>query len=254
MNNSHQSEYVGNASEPFTLYIAGRSMLVVQSPRLIDQIVGDSETFSFDPFIYDWYKGLVNVSDEAQNLLWKSAAQGYQSLKPNPKGKALVHHGLELLHTQLLRNSQMETVFHAAVDEMKRLAQWESFCQTGVLREADGVKVVSLYKWCRDIVIHAQVNAFFGPYINEMEPDLASVWDNWSLNSWILSYGFPSFLTAGATVPREKMIKLVRKWMQVPKNERRGGTAFVKELEAEMEHAGLSQDDSARVLVIILSS
>jgi len=47
-----------DASKPFMLYIAGRRMLVIQSPKLIDEVVSDNETFSFDPFIYDWYKGL----------------------------------------------------------------------------------------------------------------------------------------------------------------------------------------------------
>lgn len=229
-------------------------MLVVNSPRLVDQITSDNVTYSFDPFIRDLYDGLVQLSSEGQRLMWRTPDEGYTALNPNPKSKPLVHVGLELLHKQLLQPEHAGELFGKSIAEMKRLNVWNGPTKFGVLQEGQNMRVVSLYHWVRDLLIRSQADTFFGPEINEMEPDLPSLWDNWSLNSWMLSYGYPNFLTSSVTEPRDRMIKVVTAFMNIPFAERRGGTPFVRELEVEMRHAGIRKEDCAKVLVIILSS
>jgi hypothetical protein len=248
------ARYFGDRETPFQLYVAGQRMLVVNSPRLVDQVVADNATFSFDPFIRDLYDGLVQLSEAGQNIMWKKPEDGYKALNPNPKGKVLVHIGLDLLHKQLLQPDHMTDLFNVSFNEMRRLIDWDSANRFGIMKETPDVRVASLYRWVRDLLIRAQADTFFGPEINEMEPNLARLWDNWSLNSWMLSYGYPSFLTTSVTEPRDRMIKVVTDFMNIPFSERRGGTPFVRELEKEMRHAGLAQEDCAKVLVIILSS
>lgn len=246
--------YYGDREKPFQLYVAGQRMLVVNSPRLVDQVVADNSTFTFDPFIRDLYDGLVQMSAQGQEIMWKKPEEGYKALAPNPKGKVLVHIGLDLLHKQLLQPDCMTDLFNTSFNEMRRLLDWDSANRFGIMNETPDVRVASLYRWVRDLLIRAQADTFFGPEINEMEPNLARLWDNWSLNSWMLSYGYPAFLTTSVTEPRDRMIKVVTDFMNIPFSERRGGTPFVRELETEMRHAGLAQEDCAKVLVIILSS
>ena len=55
---------------------------------------------------------------------------------------------VHILHTDL-------TNYREAVDELKKLARRDSLCQTGVLRQGEGIRIVPLYMWCWDIMIQS---------------------------------------------------------------------------------------------------
>lgn len=148
----------------------------------------------------------------------------------------------------------MNDLLRAGIEEMDILSKWGGFRGDGVLAESDQIKVVSLYQWCRGVMIKAEVHSFFGPFLNELDPTIPSIWDTWNINSWQLSYGYPKFLASVATKPRDRMIHLLQTYLKTPLHIRHGAAPFVRELEDEMKHIGLSLEDSAKVLVIILSS
>ena len=70
----------------------------------------------------------------------------------------------------------------------------------------------------------------------------------------MLQYGFPPFLAKAAVRNREQAFKLLLKYVQAPTEKRAGGEPFVRELQEEMRHAGLSEHDCIRVLIIIFTT
>jgi hypothetical protein len=220
------------------LYVAGQNMIVVQSPTLINTITNKQAAYSFDPFIEGLY-GDIGIPDEARKIVWRTPATGYRSLQPNPKDKPLPHIGLDLFHTQLLRHDRIQDTFDVAFSEMKRLMHPNHSQTPGLLNGSENLKIVSLYRWCRDCLVKVQVHSYFGPLINELEPDLASVWDNWSLNSWMLSYGFPRIIATSATEPRDRLVNLISTYMNMPLDQRPGITPFIRDLEADLKHSDL---------------
>jgi hypothetical protein len=81
---------------------------------------------------------------------------------------------------------------------------------------------------------------------------MMSIFDEWDINSWMITYKFLKFMAKAATEPRDRLIQTLTRYLDTPREKRPGGVPFVNELEDEERHAGLSSEDSARILMIIL--
>lgn len=234
------------------LYVAGERILVLMSPSDASQVFKDESSFAFDSFIDMVYRGVGNVSDDANRILWRTPREGFTSLHPNPHGKVLVHTGNALLHKQLLTASCLQELTGKVSGYIDDNMQWESFFDTSVLSSDADVKIVSLHCWCRDVLIEAQNRAWFGEYIRELEPRMTVLFDEWDINSWMITYQYPSIMAKAATRPRDRLIKVLTRYLDTSREKRSGGVPFVNELEDEERHAGLSSEDSARIMFIIL--
>ena len=93
---------------------------------------------------------------------------------------------------------------------------------------------------------------FFGEYLGELDPRLTIDFDEWDINSWMITYQYPGFMAKAATKPRDKLVKVLTRYLDSPREKRSGGVPFVNELEDEERNAGLSSEDCARILMIIL--
>lgn len=234
------------------LTVAGERIAVLTSPSEASQIFRDESTFAFDPFIDTVYRGVANVSDKGNSLLWRTPKEGFISLHPNPKNKVLVHTGNALLHKQLLEPRSLHELTVKVLSYAEETMQWDSFFESSVMASTADLKVVSLHCWCRDVLIGAQSRAFFGEYLREIEPHMTQIFDDWDINSWMITYRYPMFMAGAATKPRDKLIQSLTRYLESPREKRSGGVPFVNELEDEERHAGLSNEDSARILMIIL--
>lgn len=219
-------------------------------------IFKNDDNYSFDPFIDLVYQGVGNVSEGANAILWRKPSEGFTSLHPNPKQNVLVHTGNALLHKQILTPAPLHDLLSKVLTYIDRTMRWDTFFPTTVISDINtpgaAAKVVSLHRWCRDVLIEAQTRVFFGPYLHELEPQYTTIFDQWDINSWMITYQYPAFLCRAATVPREKLVKAWTAYLNTPRERREGGVAFVSELEDEMRHAGMDSEDCARVLMIIL--
>lgn len=234
------------------LCVAGEGIAVITSPTDASQIFKDDTSFSFDPFIDSIYRGVANVSNRGNTILWRTPKEGFTSLHPNPKEEVLAHTGNALLHKQLLQRQPLQELTGMVVSYIEATTRWDSFFETSVLSSSADTKVVSLHCWCRDVIIEAQTRAFFGDYLRELEPRMTCIFDDWDINSWMVTYRYPAFIAKAATVPRDRLIQTLTHYLDSPREKRSGGVPFVNELEDEERHAGLSNEDSARILMIIL--
>ena len=234
------------------LYLAGERIAVITSPIDAKQVFKDEKSFAFDPFIDTIYSGVANVSGEGNHILWRTVKEGFTSLHPNPKEKVLVHTGNALLHKQLLQPQCLQELTERVISYIEGSTQWDSFFETSVLSSTIDMKIVSLHCWCRDVLIEAQSRAFFGEYLRELEPKMTSVFDEWDINSWMITYKYPAFMNKAATEPRDRLIETLTRYLNSPREKRAGGVPFINELEDEERHAGLGNEDSARILMIIL--
>ncbi|KAG6356249.1 hypothetical protein INS49_015636 [Diaporthe citri] len=248
------SAYFGHSGGPYSLYVLGQQLIVVTQPEHKAQIFKDNEVYSFDTFIDLLYSRVGNVSDAALAILWRKPCDGFVSLHPNPKQKVLVHTGQELLHKQLLSPGPSRDLLVKAAVNLELNMRWDAIASTDMTSQAADrtVKVIGLHSWCRDVAIGSQTDTFFGPYLSELEPDYRLIYDQWDINSWMSTYSYPSFMAKPATVPREKLVKVIMGYLDGPPERKSENVAYVSELEQEMRHAGLDSETCARILMMIL--
>lgn len=247
-----QRKYFDGSTTPYILYIAGENFVVITTPKDSSRVYNEQATFSFDPFIDIVYRGVGNVSNNGNKILWRTPKEGFTSLWSNPKENVLVHTGNALLHKQLLQPESLQRLSETVLKFIEENTRWNNFFESSVIAADRNVKVVSLHRWCRDVLITSQTRAFFGKHFLEIEPKLTQIFDDWDLNAWMITFQFPEFLATAATQPRDKLIKSLTRYLEAPRWQRADGVPFVGELEDENYNAGLCQSDCARVLMIIL--
>ncbi|KAL8969942.1 MAG: hypothetical protein Q9197_004074 [Variospora fuerteventurae] len=223
------------------LYVAGQKILVILSPHDALKVFKDTTSFAFDPFIDRLYRGTANVSNEAHSVLWRTPQDGFKSLNPNPKSDVL-----------LLDPTRLQQLTEKVLNLVNELLRWDTFFKSSVISSSADTKVVSLHCWCRDVLLEAQSQAFFGGYLNEVEPQMTLILDEWDWNSWMMTFQYPSFMARAAIKPRDQLIGALTRYLKAPPEKRSGGVPFISELLDEELNAGLSVEDSARILLIIL--
>ena len=192
------------------------------------------------------------MSPRALSILWRTPSQGSKSLQPNPSGKCLVHLGNALLHKQLLDPTRLDDLTHKVLSHIDAATHWDSLPATSILASNSDVKILSLHNWCRDVLVTGQNRAFFGDSLREIEPRVAELLDEWNVHNWRVLYPYPRFMAREATRPRDRLIEVLRAYLEGPVERRGDGVPFVGELGGEERAAGLAAEDSARILLIIL--
>ncbi|KAL8783453.1 MAG: hypothetical protein Q9195_009382 [Heterodermia aff. obscurata] len=234
------------------MYLAGERVVVVLSPDDASKLFKDENSLTFDSFIKVIYKGVANVSEAGNKVLWRTPKEGFISLHPNPKEKVLVHIGNALLHKQLMDPEYLQELTEIALGSIEQLMRWDSFFDSSVISSNADTKILSLHCWCRDTLIDSLSSAFFGEALREVDPRMRLTFDEWDMHSWMVLFHYPPFMAQAALKPRDELIRTFTRYRELPPERRLGGVPFVNELFDEERNAGLSVEDSARILLIIL--
>ncbi|KAI9675453.1 MAG: hypothetical protein M1822_008931 [Bathelium mastoideum] len=234
------------------LRVAGDNIAIITSTTDAEYIYNDPISFAFDFFIDMVYRSCGGLSEGAFPILWRTPKDGFTSLWPNPKEHPVVHTGNALLHKQLLQPDALYDLSEKVMTYIEEKLRWNTFFPSSVLAAQADEKVLSLHCWCRDVTIDAQSRCFFGNYIDTLEPNLTAIFDKWDINSWMMTYQLPPPFNTPASRPREQLVKVFTRYLDAPREKRRGGVVFTDELEDECVNAGLSHEDISRVLFIIM--
>jgi hypothetical protein len=206
---------------------------------------------SFDGLVRTIHKSVANVSDGGFSTLWRTPAQGFTSLHPNPKNQSLVYTGNELLHKQVLPGKPLDDLTTRFLHHIEVTTRRNRFFETSILASSATGLVVSLHAWTRDVLVDAATKAFFGESLTKLLPDMSLVFDQWDMNSWMMTYQYPAFLAKAAIIPRDKLIRALTQYFELPLEERLDAVPFVAELDDEQRNAGLDTPDGARIFMII---
>ncbi|KAB8229431.1 cytochrome P450 [Aspergillus alliaceus] len=235
-----------------TLRVVGEDIVMVTTAAQIATVEKDTQTFGFEPFLDLMYDEVAKVSRDSKSILWQTRAEGFVSHSSKPRQLTLAHSGVALLHKQLLQADPMHRLMTNTLPYLSKTLQWDSFYETSVLASAANVKVISLDRLSRDVIMDAQTSAFLGPRLLELEPDFRTILKWWDTNSWKVWYKLPPFLAKSATCPRDRLIDVMLQYYSIPAEQRPGCVPFVNEVYDEYKHAGLPDKDIAGIVVTIL--
>ena len=86
--------YFGGSQKASMLTVAGERIAVLTSPSGASQIFRDESTFAFEPFIDIVYRGVANVSNKGNSLLWLTPKEGLIYFIRIPETRSLCMQGM----------------------------------------------------------------------------------------------------------------------------------------------------------------
>lgn len=110
---------------------------------------------------------------------------------------------------------------------------------------------VSLKAWTQQIFIRAGQDAYFGPKLDELSPDLPLNLIRFDELSWQVFYHYPLALRREGTSLANKIRTAMKKYFELPRSQRPAKAWFVGALEDECRGVGLDTEEIASQMLFL---
>ena len=111
--------------------------------------------------------------------------------------------------------------------------------------------ILPLMEWSSEFFARGGQRAYFGPQLEELDPDLPKTFVHFDELSWQILYQYPDFLASEMKSSRDKIQRVLKQYFQIPPEKRHGDAWFTKAMENEMRALGIGDDDIATMMVTI---
>ncbi|KAH7304285.1 putative cytochrome P450 [Stachybotrys elegans] len=240
--------YMGNTQEPFSLTAFGMTFYVVTQIKHSAEVYRNSDTLSFEEFVQGLMR--INGNDEATIKAVYSPLSVNKPGFPNPHGDSL---GVlaQRMHAHQLHPGEnlvaLEKIVKAWVDKHLNLSDLGGF-PSAVTKGPNSIEV-PLYWWCSEAFIQLGQDVYFGETLSTIDPDLPAAFLTFDELIWKMLYRYPSYLSTDMSSARNQVISSLDKYFQIPREERKGGIAWlVNAMEDEMRAIGVKGENLAVVV------
>ena len=191
-------------------------------------------------------------SADAVDKMWRTpGVDSPASINPNPGHKMLAHLCEDLYRQQLHPGKNLADLQRGFLHKIEASISWEQMPQSIVTSFSDGVRRVSLLRWCRQVLLESATRSFFGDRLLEIEPQLLQSFFDFDDNSWQLTYQLPWFLCMKMRAAKQVGIDALTKYFAMPRDQRIGEAWLVRSLESEMRNAGIGDKDIAAFVFMV---
>ena len=243
--------YFGNTREPFAVNIGGSKLYVLTKASDVSDAYRNIRTLSFNVFVQEMLKTAGNTPFCVKEMYKPLPAdkKGF----PNPHRKPLATLARDMHLQQLYPGEYLDALGrdfdkwfdpHLHVDNMLRTCH---FAQ----QSADGTVVLPLMVWCSDVFTRAGQQAYFGPLLEEIDPDMTWKFLEFDELSYQIQFQYPKWLSKKMTKAKDALVKDLMIYFDTPQEQRHGDAWFVKAMENEMRALNLSAYDMSVMMVTI---
>ena len=244
--------YLGNTREPFAITLAGEKLYVLTSPKDVAETFRRTDTLSHDGFVEHLMRSFGVSNHGIEKMYQNFSPEGHIMHFPNPHQKSLARLTVDLHKHQLLPGPELESLSNRFLRSLNDSLRWENMDQAYILEdEKPNRRTMSLLSWCLETLLKAGTTAFFGERLLQMDPGLPQSFYNFDKNSWMALYKLPKAFSTKMSSPLAKNIKSVTAYLQLPKAERSGANWFNETLEAEQRQLGMTDEDIARLMLLV---
>ena len=111
---------------------------------------------------------------------------------------------------------------------------------------------LSLYEWTSDYFVRLGQYVYFGDVLSRIDPAYQDSYIVFDEVIWKMLYQYPAFLCRDMTAPRDRMMASLKRYFQLPREQRRDQAAWIiNAMEDEMRAIGVD-DDSLAIIVFHL--
>lgn len=171
---------------------------------------------------------------------------------PNPQNKPLANLARELHMFQLFPGKPLDSLYAAFVNHFKKCLNLRTMSQSRYTRSStEHDVVVPLYVWVSDAFISAGQDAYFGPALAKVDPELTWAFLEFDELTWQVLYQYPAFLASTMIKAKNRLIAGLERYFTLPLDERPGASWFTPAMETEMRTLGFSSHDVAVMMMTI---
>lgn len=233
--------------------LGGLKMCIATSPSDISAIYKDTENLTFDPFMKEMLHR-VGVSPAAsQKWIPDSSAACTSSGRrdgPKPSIHEMSHVGQKLCRQQLLPGKEFDVLSTKLIKDIEQSLQWHDISSAVTVSSTNGTKRVSLLGWCREVLIVSATRSFFSERLLQIDPHLIESFYAFDAKSWKAFFKYPRFLSRDMDAGKDRLLDALSRYFLLPKEERKGESWLISNLEAEMIKAGIN--DVAEMASIVM--
>lgn len=223
------------------LEIAGNNLYIITSAETTKEFYKNTDALNFTAFQLDTLKQF-GMSDRGCKLM-----RDHATAKTNGKSNLNIDLIIDIYHQNLNSTLKFSHMTAPVIEYISTATQWDNlpsrcFSYPNYSTEES---VVSLYTLCEDVILRANINAFWGRDLLKIAPDLVCMTSILDKKFHSLLLRVPRFLVADVYRLRDKVLADFVKYMEIPEDSRTQMSPLVGELEKTSNALGLSRRDTA---------
>lgn len=235
-------EYFGNTREIFSVTVMGQEMYIVTSPSDVLAVYREPAKLDFDSIV----KEIMGDFGCTDTTIAKMFARDGSS-----------KHWMDLCHDdfklQLHPGERLETLQSTFLGNIDRSLQWDRISGPMVLPSSSpDCKVVSLWKWCGNVLVDAATRAFFGGAIYRVAPAVLADFFPFDEEAWKLPYRYPEFAARRMYEYKRKGEAAFAAYLALPRAERRDASWIVDRIEQGMRGMGVTEPTQCGAMLFAL--
>lgn len=216
---------------------------MVSLPQQISEVYRNTATLSFDLFVQGFHESF-GMSPAGVNKMWEVPMAHEKHLDP-VRRKNLIQRSADFHRLQLFPGPHLDTLNGKFLARIEYGTQWSKIPKSCIRSCTPEEMVVSLYRWCGEVLLDASTRAFYGNALVDTEPTIIHDFLDFDEHSWMLLYQYPSLFAKAMAVPRERGLQSFERYVSLPPEQRKDTAYFTQSLEAEQIQAGMSSRDRA---------
>ncbi|KAL8718434.1 MAG: hypothetical protein Q9225_004433 [Loekoesia sp. 1 TL-2023] len=240
--------YCGNTREPFAISIAGSRLYVLTKASDVAEAYSNIKTLSFNVFVQEMLKTMGNSSFCIEQMYKPPSTE--KAGFPNPHRKPLATLARDMHLQQLYPGKYLDILSH----EFDK--RFDCYLQAENLRDCDYARasghdsvVLPLMVWCSDVFTRAGQGAYFGPLLEEIDPQMTWKFLEFDDLSYQIQFQYPKWLSRKMHKAKGAMIESLIVYFETPQEKRHGDAWFVKAMENEMRALKLNTYDIALLML-----
>lgn len=244
--------YTQRTYEPFAIQLPGKQLYIVTAPKDVVATFSNSTGMDTDVSLRELLISF-GVNKKGLELAWHKPKPGDRSYIPNnpinPEQRCFIKFVEHIYRTHLLSGPtmhKMREVFHNSVAENLRMDSL-GWCMAGDEQN------FSLYSLVRHVVVEGATRSLFGTHLHDIDPRVVDHMLHFNDYVWQVVMRYPDFFfyRSAVSVPYEKLLALMRKFVEIPAQQYGQINLLIRQTLVGMENTALDTDSRARMLLMM---
>ena len=208
-------------------------------------------TLSFNVFVQEMLKTAGNSPFCVESMYKPLPAD--KAGFPNPNSKPLATLARDMHLQQLYPGKYLDKLgqdFDKWFDRHLHVDNILDQCVYARATEGKSI-VMPLMVWCSDVFTRAGQEAYFGPLLEKIDPEMTWKFLEFDELSYQIQFQYPKWLSTKMHRAKEALVKDLMVYFETHQEQRHGDAWFVKAMEDEMRALKLSTYDMSVMMVTI---